>query len=107
MEELEEVAARPSFAKYATAEARSDFVSYVRRNGEIFQVSATDAAAVGPCCRDVNDNHILALAQVAEVAVIVSSDRDLLVLSPWNGIPVLTPAEFLAEASKLRGDDPS
>jgi predicted nucleic acid-binding protein len=28
--------------------------------------------------------------------VIVSSDQDLLVLDPWHGIRILTPAQFLA-----------
>jgi len=28
----------------------------------------------------------------------VSSDQDLLVLTPWNGIPILSPAQFLSHA---------
>ena len=53
-------------------------------------------------CRDPKDNHFLALALAlaAEADVLVSSDEDLLVLHPWRGIPIITPAEFLARFSK-------
>jgi predicted nucleic acid-binding protein len=33
----------------------------------------------------------------AEADVLVSSDKDLLVLHPWRGIRIVTPAEFLGE----------
>ena len=47
-------------------------------------------------CRDPKDNKFLELALVAGADLIVSSDADLLVLSPWRGIPILKPAEYLA-----------
>ena len=31
--------------------------------------------------------------------LIISSDQDLLVLNPWRGIPILTPAQFVAQFS--------
>jgi putative PIN family toxin of toxin-antitoxin system len=46
-------------------------------------------------CRDPADNAILACAQSARANFIISWDKDLLSLSPFQGIPVLTPAEFL------------
>jgi uncharacterized protein len=101
LKEFKEVVARPHFEKYATAQARNDFVNYFCRNAEMFIVNASETAAVSPRCRDTNDNHILALAEAAEAAIIVSSDHDLLTLSPWNGIPILTPAEFLAQVENL------
>ena len=30
-----------------------------------------------------------------EAAAIISGDKDLLVLNPWHGIPILTPAAFI------------
>jgi uncharacterized protein len=39
---------------------------------------------------------VLALALAAQVDVIVSGDNDLLVLHPFAGIPVLSPADALA-----------
>ena len=38
---------------------------------------------------------VLALALAAQVDVIVSGDNDLLVLHPFEGIPVFSPAEAL------------
>ncbi|MDX9886661.1 hypothetical protein [Thauera sp.] len=36
------------------------------------------------------------LAELAgEAAAIISGDKDLLVLNPWHGIPILTPAAFI------------
>ena len=39
------------------------------------------------------------LPQVCEGGALISSDADLLVLHPWRGVPILTPAAFLAMAS--------
>ena len=46
-------------------------------------------------CRDPKDNMVLEAAVAGQVDVIVSGDKDLLTLSPFKGIPVLTPAAFL------------
>jgi hypothetical protein len=40
-------------------------------------------------------------ALAAGVETIVSSDEDLLVLHPWRGIRILSPATFLARASEV------
>jgi predicted nucleic acid-binding protein len=94
---LEAVLSRPQFLKYAPAEALSAFADLIRTEGTMFEVSADDQAKVAPPCRDGNDNILLALAQAAKVDVLVSSDDDPLVLNPWNGTPILTPAQFLAQ----------
>ncbi len=47
-------------------------------------------------CRDGKDNRYLELALAAAASVIVSGDSDLLVLDPWRGVRVLTPAQFLS-----------
>ena len=46
-------------------------------------------------CRDPKDNHLLALAVDGKADVIVTGDRDLLVLHPFRGVHILSPAEFL------------
>lgn len=99
LSELETVLARPKFARYAPAEALRAFIESVRAEGSMFSVSAADLEKVEPRCRDTEDHHILALAKVAEVDLIVSSDQDLLVLHPWRGIPILTPVQFVSEFS--------
>ena len=52
------------------------------------------SAAVADC-RDAKDNKYLELALEAGAWAIVSGDRDLLDLSPWRGIRVATPAEYV------------
>jgi predicted nucleic acid-binding protein len=47
-------------------------------------------------CRDPKDDKFLAAALAGPAGCIVSGDEDLLVLSPFEGIPVLRPAEFVA-----------
>ncbi|MEA2562905.1 MAG: uncharacterized protein QOH06_4409 [Acidobacteriota bacterium] len=47
-------------------------------------------------CRDSDDNAVLGAAVSAEADIIVSGDEDLLVLHPFEGIPIVGPAEFLA-----------
>ena len=47
-------------------------------------------------CRDPNDDMVLECAVVSGAQFIVTGDKDLLVLDPYNGIRIVTPAEFLA-----------
>lgn len=45
--------------------------------------------------RDPNDNHVLGCALAARAEIIITGDKDLLVLHPFNSIAVLTPAQFI------------
>jgi uncharacterized protein len=47
-------------------------------------------------CRDAKDNKYLELMLAAGAETLVSSDEDLLVLTPWRGRRVMRPAEYLA-----------
>jgi hypothetical protein len=40
----------------------------------------------------------------AEADAVVSSDEDLLVLHPWRGIAIVTPAEFSVGVQSFAGD---
>jgi predicted nucleic acid-binding protein len=66
----------------------------------LFVVQDAGILETESACRDPKDNNFLALALAAEADVLVSSDEDLLVLHPWRGIPIITPAEFMARFSK-------
>ena len=46
-------------------------------------------------CRDPKDNDLLALALDGEAQYLITGDNDLLVLSPFCDIHVVTPARFL------------
>jgi hypothetical protein len=96
--ELEQVLDRGKFDRYRSRESRHAFVATIRRRSLLFAVELAGLSAVNPPCRDSKDNIFLALA--AEADLLVSSDEDLLVLHPWRGIPIITPAEFLARFSK-------
>ena len=95
LDELAQVLDRKKFDRYRDRESRRSFVALIRRNVLLFAVQNADMAAVDPPCRAPKDNQFLALALVSEANALVSSDEDLLVLHPWRGIPIVTPAEFL------------
>jgi putative PIN family toxin of toxin-antitoxin system len=103
--ELELVLGREKFAVYLGRGLRRDFVALVRRHAHVFVVDGADLGAVEPRWRDERDDKFLALARVAEAYVLVSSDEDLLIMNPWNGVVVVTPAQFLARGGepKARG----
>jgi putative PIN family toxin of toxin-antitoxin system len=97
--EIEEVLDRDKFDRYLDREKRQLFVANLRRRVHLYVVDTADLSAVDPPCRDPKDNPFLALALIAQADVLVSSDQDLLVLHPWKGILILTPAQFLAGSS--------
>jgi predicted nucleic acid-binding protein len=53
-------------------------------------------------CRDATDDKFLELAVNGHADMIVTGDRDLLVLHPFRGIPIIDPAAFVLG----RTDDP-
>ena len=97
--ELDRVLSGGKFDRYLSRTERRQFVALIRRHAQHFNVEPQLLATLRPPCRDPQDNKLLALALAAEATVIVSSDEDLLVLHPWNGIPVFKPREFLARYS--------
>jgi len=47
-------------------------------------------------CRDPKDDMILECAVVSGAECIISGDKDLLVLDPYDGIRIVGPAQYLA-----------
>ena len=94
--ELEQVLKRKKFDRYLDADTRLSFVVLIRRHVHLFAVEDADERTLDPPCRDPKDNKFLALALVCGADAVISSDNDLLALDPWRGIPVLTPAGFMA-----------
>jgi len=54
--------------------------------------------------RDPNDDMIIATAQRANAAYIVSRDNDLLALQQYEGITIITPEGFMALVRRRRRD---
>ena len=46
-------------------------------------------------CRDAKDDRYLELALATSADIIVSGDMDLLILDPWRGVRIMTPASFV------------
>ena len=98
--EIETVLDRSKFDSYLNREERQAFVDAIRRAVHVFAVQDAELVETVRACRDPKDHKFLALALAAEADVLVSSDRDLLILHPWRGIPIMIPAEFLTGFSE-------
>lgn len=89
-QEVAEVLSRPKFARILTDNRRVESLALL-----------TSAALwIEPAeqvrdCRDAADNRYLELALAARATVIVSGNKDVLVLDPWRGVRVLTSTQFL------------
>jgi len=90
MEELADVLARPKFDRYISLEDRQQFLRLLGRLAEFLPIVYPVRA-----CRDPKDDKFLEVALNGKAAVILSGDSDLLALHPWQGIPILSPAEYL------------
>lgn len=53
-------------------------------------------------CKDFEDNRILECAAASGSILIVSDDTDLLSMTPWRAIPVVTSAEFVRRTDVMR-----
>lgn len=89
--ELQDVFSRSRFDKYLSVELRTAFLTDLLAVVE--QIEITEAIAV---CRDPKDDKFLELALSGRATCILSNDKDLLVLQPFQEIEILTPADFLA-----------
>jgi len=90
--ELLQVFQRPKFDRAARPELREALVREYALRCQIVAVHSRIQA-----CRDAKDNKFLELAVDGRADLILTGDQDLLVLSPFRGIPILTPMEYLAE----------
>jgi len=88
--ELAEVLARPKFDPYVS---RADRREFIRLLGGVMQLVPIIRRVAA--CRDPRDDKFLDVALAGEAAAIICGDKDLLVLKPWHGIPILTPAAFI------------
>jgi uncharacterized protein len=92
VEEIQDVFSRPRFDKYLSIGSRLAFLSDLLEVIEMIEITESIAS-----CRDPKDDKFLELAVSGQADCILSSDKDLLVLQPFRGILIVTPADFLAE----------
>lgn len=90
IEEIDEVLSRPKFAKYITDEEREEFLDGFIDRGILIEV-----VDIIQECRDPKDDKILELAMSGKADLIVSGDKDLLVLNPFRAISIQSVEQFL------------
>jgi len=88
--ELEEIFFRRKFDPYTTIEERTEFLHYFFQQATKIEITRTVSI-----CRDAKDNMILELAVSGQADTIITGDKDLLDLSPFEGISILAPTDFL------------
>lgn len=88
--ELSRVLGRGRFDRYVTREERDGFLESLIRESNLIEITETVQV-----CRDPKDDQVLELAVNGGASCIVTGDADLLVLNPFRGIEIITPAIFL------------
>ncbi len=82
---------RPKFDRYVSREGRALFLVQLDAVSEWVAITDTKMG-----CRDPDDDKLLETAMIGEADCLITGDRDLLVMSPFHDIPIVTPADFLA-----------
>ena len=90
LEELADVLNRKKFDPYVTLKDRKIFIRLLGRISE--QVASGRRIQA---CRDPRDDKFLEVAVNGGANLIISGDKDLLVLNPFMGIPILSPSDYL------------
>ena len=88
--ELNRVLNRNRFNAYVTRKEREEFLASLINETYLIEISETIQV-----CRDSKDDHVLEAAVNGKATYIVTGDSDLLILNPFRGIEIITPARFL------------
>jgi putative PIN family toxin of toxin-antitoxin system len=88
--EFNHVFIRPKFDRYLSLIKRMMIIEDLRDVMELTPVNHIIKAS-----RDPKDDKYLELAVSANVACIITGDKDLLVLHPFQNIPILSAADFI------------
>ena len=91
---LAAVLRRPKFDRYLRLHEREELMAAFVASSRMVEIAQRIRA-----CRDPDDDAILEVAVNGNAAAIITGDSDLLVMNPFRGIPVLTPADFVREAA--------
>ena len=91
--ELVQVVGRPRFDRYLERGVRQQLVAEFMSACEVVPILYPIHA-----CRDPKDDKFLEVAVHGRADAIMTGDRDLLDLNPFQGVAIITPAEYLAQA---------
>ena len=92
--QLFDVLARPYFASLIGRETLV-WLQRLMSSAELVAITQRITA-----CRDPTDDKFLELAVNGRAELIISGDADLLVLNPFRGIPIVTPAAYALGATQ-------
>ena len=93
LREADDVLSRPKFG--LRAEQVAGIIALFRDTFEIVHPSRRFKVVIA----DPDDDMVLEAAAAARADLIVSGDKHLLDLVEWNGIRILSPADFVKESS--------
>lgn len=94
IEETERVASeKPWLANHIEPEAVGRLITALRTIAEVIPRLPGSAPRI---CRDPADDYLIAQAAVARVDLLITRDRDLLVLKEFSGVRIVDPITFLA-----------
>lgn len=88
--ELSDVLTRPKFSRYITTQELEGLLMRIHRTWENVIITHTISQ-----CRDPKDDMWLELAVNGEAAAIITGDNDLLALTPYRNIPIISPSFFM------------
>lgn len=91
--EMNEVLSRPKFARYIDEEQITGFLARIHRSWQEIQPLQTIQA-----CRDPKDDKFLEVAVNGDATHIITGDQDLLELHPFQGIQIITPAQYIGQS---------
>ena len=97
MAEVADVVMRPGLAPLIDADAADALLVALHAEGE----AQAPLVEVPPFTRDPDDDAFVAYALAGDADLLVSGDKDLLVLEQVNGVRIVSPAEFLAILTAL------
>ena len=92
--EADEVLRRPRLDRFRPADEREEFLTLLLARAHQVVIAEFVTA-----CRDPDDDKFLEVAVSGNATHLVIGDQDLLALNPFRGVPILTPADFLALVS--------
>lgn len=85
---------RAKFDRYVSLASRREFVAFISATVRIVSIRRSVKA-----CRDPADDKFLDVAVNGGAECVVTGDTDLRALHPFEGIAIVTPADFLARVS--------
>ena len=89
LREITEVSKRPKLKKYFPENKVKELISFL----EIVALKVA-IQPLNHLCSDPKDNFLLDLIQSSKANVLVTGDKDLLVLHPFKSAQIITPKQF-------------